>query len=484
MRANRRNLYPHPFSLRFRYPVICVQAEGSIQLEINGRRLLRPDTPESRLLIQSLSTPGIHTARQTLSLPPFTAWSQFAVAQFEALGLIRYEVLSAARAVLTLEPLTTQWRLSWTSLGEQDRIRASRFAGLRMESGQCFLESPLSSSRVRFEDPSLCELWAMLATNRRIAECASRLGKEFPEASLRQCLELFVCAGVAGIANSAGELEEDLDPNARLWSYHELLFHSRSRRGRHDLGCGSKSIFLSKIPETPPRKAPLASDPFPLPLPRNLPYTTVFQAIEARRSTRAWDDEHPVTLEQLASLLYVSCRTLNPEAVLEMPPLHTRVHRPAPAGGSTGELEVYLVVRCCEGLPGGAWHYESHTHSLYALEDKSGSCELLLKDAQSAMGSAAQPQILMILSARHARVLRKYSSLGYALELKDAGVLFQTLYLAGTALGIGVCALGSGDAELFGQLTGNLWLEESSVGELAIGSLPAASHPTPNGGPL
>ena len=45
--------------------------------------------------------------------------------------------------------------------------------------------------------------------------------------------------------------------------------------------------------------------------------------------------------------------------------------------------------------------------------------------AKMAMGTAAVPQILITIAARFARVSWKYSSLAYALILKDVGVLTQ-----------------------------------------------------------
>jgi len=51
------------------------------------------------------------------------------------------------------------------------------------------------------------------------------------------------------------------------------------------------------------------------------------------------------------------------------------------------------------------------------------------------MGTPAPPQILIVLAARFGRILWKYSSIAYALILKDAGVLIQTLYLMATGMG-------------------------------------------------
>jgi hypothetical protein len=50
------------------------------------------------------------------------------------------------------------------------------------------------------------------------------------------------------------------------------------------------------------------------------------------------------------------------------------------------------------------------------------------------------------------------------------GVLYQTMYLVATAMGLAPCALGGGDSALFSEAVGANSLEESSVGEFILGS--------------
>ena len=75
-----------------------------------------------------------------------------------------------------------------------------------------------------------------------------------------------------------------------------------------------------------------------------------------------------------------------------------------------------------------------------------------------------------MVSARVGRIMWKYESMAYALMLKHVGVLYQTMYLAATAMGLAPCALGSGDAEAFAEATGRDPWEECSVGEFMLGS--------------
>jgi len=80
------------------------------------------------------------------------------------------------------------------------------------------------------------------------------------------------------------------------------------------------------------------------------------------------------------------------------------------------------------------------------------------------------PQVLIILTARFQRVSWKYNAMAYALVLKDVGVLYQTMYLVATAMGLAPCALGGGDSDLFAAVAGTNYYAETSVGEFILGS--------------
>jgi SagB-type dehydrogenase family enzyme len=103
--------------------------------------------------------------------------------------------------------------------------------------------------------------------------------------------------------------------------------------------------------------------------------------------------------------------------------------------------------------------------------------EALLKGAELAMEASAAPQILITIAARFGRISWKYSSIAYGLILRDAGVLIQTLYLMATDMGLGGCAIGSINIELFAKMTGIEFHVEGPVGQFAIGrgTKPAAS---------
>ena len=150
-------------------------------------------------------------------------------------------------------------------------------------------------------------------------------------------------------------------------------------------------------------------------------------------------------------------------------PVITYALRPYPSGGGCYELELYLAVDKCEGLARGFYHYDAGGHALVPIDVSKNELEALLMGAEFAMGAPAAPQILITIAARFGRTSWKYSSIAYALILKDVGVLIQTLYMMATDMGLGGCAIGSVNIDLFAKMTGIEFHVEGPVGQFAIG---------------
>src|SRR5215471_16868108 len=101
----------------------------------------------------------------------------------------------------------------------------------------------------------------------------------------------------------------------------------------------------------------------------------------------------------------------------------------------------------------------------------------LLRGAAFAMGTQAAPQVLFTIAARFGRTSWKYSSIAYAPVLKDVGALMQTFYLMATDMGLGGCAIGISNIDLFAKMTAIEFHVEGPVGQFAIGRA-AQSCPT------
>ena len=143
--------------------------------------------------------------------------------------------------------------------------------------------------------------------------------------------------------------------------------------------------------------------------------------------------------------------------------------RPYPSAGAGYELELYLAVNSCEGLPRGFYHYDAGSHALAAIDVAGNMLDASLVAAASAMGVETPPQILITIAARFGRISWKYSSLAYSLILRDAGVLLQTFYLMAMDLDLGGCAVGIANIDLFARMTGIEFHVEGPVGQFVLG---------------
>src|SRR5262249_44708547 len=155
------------------------------------------------------------------------------------------------------------------------------------------------------------------------------------------------------------------------------------------------------------------------------------------------DDEHPITVEQLGELLY---RTVRTRMTFEGSDGQILADRPYPCGGAVHELEIYPLVSSCTGLEPGLWHYDGHEHALERVADAGPATRVLVEQAKSASLMEADPQVLLIVAARFGRIMWKYDTIAYSLTLKHVGVLYQTIYLVATAMGLAVCGMGGGNA--------------------------------------
>ncbi|MFC0865097.1 SagB family peptide dehydrogenase [Sphaerimonospora cavernae] len=384
--------------------------------------------------------------------------SQEAALLYLVLSRLRPVLVHAVEPLLRVVPIARDAVFQPTDLAPDDMVRLSRFALVRRSEEGLVLESPLSRHRAMLTE----EAMPLLAA----------LGRAVPAKEAPEALGHLVGAGLACVGDA-----EETDPTLRAWDFHDLLFHSRSRIGRHDQPFGATFRFLEELPPEPAIKPPpelsdgaavelfapsleetAAADP---------PFTTV---LESRRSVRAYADAPP-TVRQLGELLYRAARVRDVVAPKPGMPYEAS-SRPYPGGGAVYELELYLTVSRCEGLDRGVYYYDPLGHRLIPLPARAEDARAMLAVASRATAGAADPDVLITITSRFRRLSWKYSGLAYAATLKNVGVLYQTLYLVATAMGLGPCGLGSGDADLAARTFGLDWATESSVGDFLIGSAP------------
>jgi SagB-type dehydrogenase family enzyme len=422
--------------------------------EPGGRRLrLSAAGPDQRAFLRALAAGGSTEEALCASLE-----LRYLLALVEKEGWICHSLTQVGRVLATLEPLAREFRFQRAGEGTW---RLSRFAWIRRLEGEAVLESPLGFGRVLLRDPELLERVGRLC----LPQTPDSL--DLPPALARAFLSLLLSAGAVAPCAAGGQLPEDRDPVLRPWEFHDLLFHSRSRQGRHTEPVGGTFRFLGDLAPLPGLK-PGQRPGIPLPeptLPREVP--PFFSVLDARRSVRA-PRRDPITLAQLGTFLHYVARV---RGLLPPDPgagrAYEAVSGPCPGGGGLHEIELYLTVSRCAGLEPGFYHYAAGAHALERWPDPEAAGQLS-RHAAAAMGSPSAPDILFTLAARFQRVAWKYQTLAYALILKNTGVLYQQMYLVATALGLAPCAIGTGDTQVFARASGLGFTQESSVGEFAL----------------
>ncbi len=387
-------------------------------------------------------------------------------------GLIEYRLgRSRSEDLVVVEPQLPDYWPRVSQLDNVDTLVLSRFAYMRRRANEMVLESPRSGALFKICEPKIAAALVALSTPQPVNQL--RRQKDFlgPEllGLLVDCQILFrLDAGNGGLRPDEG------DDALVLWDFHDLLFHARSTEGRHANPLGGAYPYADTIAPLPAVRPPWPGTKIDLrevsPAPALSPAAKL---LRERHSTRDFDNQRPITLAELARFLD---STAVVQSELKTPldhggggPKLTYTMRPYPSGGASYELELYLAVDTCEGLSRGFYHYDAGAHALVRIEIRGNQLDALLKSAEFAMGVSAAPQILITIAARFGRVSWKYTSIAYALILKDVGVLMQTFYVMATDMGLGGCAIGTSNIDLFAKTTGLDFHVEGPVGQFALG---------------
>lgn len=437
----------------------------------------RAPGPAGRTLLQALAETGgladdLIARAQAAEPEIMGATLYYLLNRLEQRGLLFYGLVQEGQRLATLEPMTPAFRLVPLEADSVASYRLSRFATLRRDGDQTLIECPLGHARLRLHDGRLAAVLGVLASPQTAATLAADL-PELTSATAAGLIQLLMSLQAVFVCDDAGLIPEDRDPALRQWESHDLLFHARSRMGRHDAPLGGTFRFVDALPHAPALKPPGPGRRVVLPRPDPAGVGPAFFAVvESRRSIRQGGAQ-PLTLEQLGTLLWhvarvQSHRPANPDD----PRQYASSLRPVSGGGAMHELELYLTVTRCTGLEPALYRYDPGAHELEWIAAPGAATQGLVNDAMRAAAMEIPPDVLITLAARFARMAWKYESMAYAAILKHVGVMYQQLYLVATALGLAPCALGAGDSERFAAAAGTRYHEETSVGEFALSGPP------------
>jgi SagB-type dehydrogenase family enzyme len=398
------------------------------------------------------------------------------IRQLARRGLLEYRLGHSHddKEQVVIEPQVPDYWPITPKLSDADMIVLSRFAYLRRRGNEMVLESPRAGALFRIGDPKIATVLATLSSPQRISRLRRQDGFPGGEllALLVDCQILFKIDAACG----DGLRPAEGDDNLVLWDFHDLLFHTRSTEGRHANPLGGLYPYAGIISPPPAVRPRWPGKKIDLPKLSAAPAETtspVAKLLHERHSTRDFDDRQPITLAELSRFLdntaRVQSRWKSRVDLGNGGPMVAYTTRPYPSAGSAYELEFYLAVANCEGLARGFYHYDADRHVLVPIGVRPQELEASLAGAAFAMGALTPPQILITVTARFGRISWKYSSIAYALILKDVGVLIQTFYMMVADMGLGGCAIGTSNIDLFAKMTGIEFHVEGPVGQFAIG---------------
>lgn len=196
-----------------------------------------------------------------------------------------------------------------------------------------------------------------------------------------------------------------------------------------------------------------------LPEPYRAEKADLWQLLSDRRSRRAYDAGGNLKGEHLSALLWATQGITARYGEF--------LFRTAPSAGGLYPIETYLSIRAIEGFEQGIYHFRPHAFDLELIKQGDHSKEL----AEAALGQmiVRGAGVTFIWSALVARSKWKYRQRAYRYIYLDAGHIAGNLYLAGEALGLGVCGIGALFDDMINDIVGLDGFEETVIYMATVG---------------
>jgi putative peptide maturation dehydrogenase len=204
----------------------------------------------------------------------------------------------------------------------------------------------------------------------------------------------------------------------------------------------------------------------------------LYEALARRRTTRGFDPGRPVTLEQLAVVLYEAfgCRAVTHVHGDEI----VALRKGSPSGGGLHPVEAYPVLRNVEAASPGLYHYSVRDHALELVLPLDGAqATEAISSFTTGQSYFAAAAAAIVLTGRFERSFWKYREhpTAYASVLMDAAALAQTLYLVCAELDLGAFFTNLLNAKNVEEALGLDGCREGAVAVAGFGVPAAQSSP-------
>ncbi|HEY9599117.1 MAG TPA: dehydrogenase, partial [Cyanophyceae cyanobacterium] len=178
--------------------------------------------------------------------------------QFMNLGMICHTVRCDGFPLATRVPIYPFQSVQFREVAIDQKYALSRFAYCHKEQNQLILESPLSSAQLILEGWKGAAIIAELSHPQTYQEISQKIPGTSEDA-VQLLFSLLLSTQMLDAVDERGQLPEEANDTLVSWEFHDLLFHSRSRKGRHSNASGKTFRFLDQIPQ-PPMVKPNVSD--------------------------------------------------------------------------------------------------------------------------------------------------------------------------------------------------------------------------------
>ena len=181
----------------------------------------------------------------------------------------------------------------------------------------------------------------------------------------------------------------------------------------------------------------------PLPPARFSSALPVHEVMRARHTTRSFDSDTPLTVEELSRIMVGLELTAG---FGESAPSSRRAY--ASAGGRY-PIEAYVLPLKIENLSSHVFHYHVRSHSLEELWPFSREQFVNCSPHAEGLGDSAAA---IVLTACHGRTSMKYGDRAYQFCLLEAGEIAQNIQLLCAAEQFACCSFGGGNDEAIMRL--------------------------------
>jgi putative peptide maturation dehydrogenase len=307
--------------------------------------------------------------------------------------------------------------------------------------------SILAGEEVPLAEPDLA-LFLSLPSDRWVDE--AELGDAEPER-----LDYLIERGLA-VSDRPGERERELRRRdellaAEAWHVYAALYHFLTKWRDADIGpppplpsgdegdveLGVTDAWVERFGPPPPHFHALDGGRPTVELSLDRPERPLYELLGRRRTSRSFDQESPMTVDQLSIVLrYVAgCH-----GVARVREDVVALRKTSPSGGALHPTEIYPLVVRVDGLEPGLYHYRADTHALELVRAvTSAEAASLADEFTAAQVYPREAHALLVMTARFYRSFWKYRrhKRAYGVLLMDAGHLSQTFYLVCADLGLG-----------------------------------------------